>query len=137
MGDTAGVCAVVTAWATSAAMRDHGLHLPYATPRPPYLVSGTLALLTNAPSTGRMARTGRRHPAQIEVGRRARARREELGLSQMALAERIGLHFTFVSEVERGERNLSLSSLLRLAEGLDMNPATLVDGVRWSSDSRQ
>lgn len=49
----------------------------------------------------------------------------------MALAEVIGLHFTFVSSVERGERNLSLSSLLRLAEGLQMNPAELVDGLRW------
>lgn len=78
-----------------------------------------------------MGRTGRRHPAQVEVGRRARARREALGLSQMAVAERIGLHFTFVSEVERGERNLSLSSLLRLAEGLEMNPAELVDGLGW------
>jgi transcriptional regulator with XRE-family HTH domain len=67
----------------------------------------------------------------MELGRRARERRTELGLSQMALAERIGLHFTFVSSVERGERNLSLSSLLRLAEGLDMNPADLVEDLRW------
>jgi transcriptional regulator with XRE-family HTH domain len=50
----------------------------------------------------------------------------------MVLAERIGLHFTFVSEVERGERNLSLSSLLRLSEGLGVNPALLVDGLRWT-----
>ena len=49
----------------------------------------------------------------------------------MALADRIGLHFTFVSEVERGGRNLSLSSLLRLAQGLEMNPGELVDGLRW------
>jgi transcriptional regulator with XRE-family HTH domain len=49
----------------------------------------------------------------------------------MALADRIGLHFTFVSEVESGGRNLSLSSLLRLAEGLEMNPGELVDGLRW------
>jgi transcriptional regulator with XRE-family HTH domain len=52
----------------------------------------------------------------------------------MTLAERIGLHFTFVSSVERGERNLSLSSLLRLAEGLEVNPAKLVDGLRWTQD---
>jgi transcriptional regulator with XRE-family HTH domain len=53
----------------------------------------------------------------------------------MALAERIGLHFTFVSSVERGERNLSLSSLLRLAEGLEVNPAVLVDELTWSERS--
>ncbi len=46
----------------------------------------------------------------------------------MALLERIGLHLTFVRSVARGERNLSLSSLLRLAQGLKLNPADLVDG---------
>jgi transcriptional regulator with XRE-family HTH domain len=51
----------------------------------------------------------------------------------MELADRIGLHFTFVSEVERGGRNLSLSSLLRLADGLEANPADLVDGLRWEA----
>lgn len=74
-----------------------------------------------------MGRTGRQHPAQTTLGVRARARREELGLSHMALADRIGLHFT-----ERGERNLSPSSLLRLAEGLEINPAVLVDELTWS-----
>jgi len=67
----------------------------------------------------------------VELGKRARAKREALGISQMELARRIGLHFTFVSEVERGGRNLSLSSLLRLAEGLGVNPAELVDGLKW------
>lgn len=42
-------------------------------------------------------------------------------------------HFTFVSEVERGERNLSLSSLLRLAEGLDVDPGELVSGLHWET----
>ena len=55
-----------------------------------------------------------------------------MGLSQMALAERIGLRFTFVSEVERGTRNLSLASILRLSEGLDVNPAELVRGLKRS-----
>ena len=76
-----------------------------------------------------MGRTSKRLPAQTELGRRVRERRLELGLSQMALSEVIGLHFTFVSSVERGERNLSLKSLLKLAEGLTVNPADLVDGL--------
>jgi transcriptional regulator with XRE-family HTH domain len=80
-----------------------------------------------------MPRTRNRHPAQTALGERARARRIELGLSQMALADRIGLHFTFVGSVERGERNLSLSSLLRLADGLDIDPGELVTGLRWDS----
>jgi transcriptional regulator with XRE-family HTH domain len=48
----------------------------------------------------------------------------------MALAERIGLHFTFVSSVERGERNLSLASLLALADGLDADLGELLSGLR-------
>jgi transcriptional regulator with XRE-family HTH domain len=60
-----------------------------------------------------------------------RARREELGISQVTLGNQIGLHFTFVSEVERGLRNLSLRSLLILAEGLEIDPAKLVKGLVW------
>jgi len=52
----------------------------------------------------------------------------------MALADRIGLHFTLVSSVERGERNLSLTSVLRVAHGLDVDPATLVRGLRWEPE---
>lgn len=81
-----------------------------------------------------MGRTSRRTAAQTELGRRARERRLALGLSQMALAERVGLHFTFVSSVERGERNLSLASLLRLAEGLEVDPSELVFGLRPSQE---
>lgn len=50
----------------------------------------------------------------------------------MALADLVGLHFSFVSEVERGEPNLSLSSLLRLAEALGVDPGKLVAGLRWT-----
>jgi len=67
----------------------------------------------------------------VEMGDRVRARRTAMGISQMELARRIGLHFTFVSESERGLRNLSMSSLLRLAEGLEMDPGDLVEGLVW------
>jgi transcriptional regulator with XRE-family HTH domain len=77
-----------------------------------------------------MARTTRRLPEALEFGRRVRARRERLGLSQMALAEEVGLHFTYVSSVERGERNVSLQNIVRLAEGLGIDPGTLVRGLR-------
>lgn len=82
-----------------------------------------------------MGRSVKRYPAQTEFGHRVRSRRLELGWSQMDLAERIGLHFTFVSSVERGERNVSLQSLLRLADGLDLNASVLVDDLHWSQPS--
>ncbi len=63
------------------------------------------------------------------LGERIRARREELGLSQEALADRCGVHWTFLGQVERGRRNLSLHNLLKLAAGLKVDPGELVRGL--------
>lgn len=79
-----------------------------------------------------MGRSSKRHPAQTLLAQRIREHRESLGLSQMALAERCGMHFTFVSSIERGQRNMSVSTLLRLAEGLEVDPAELVRGLVWT-----
>ena len=77
-----------------------------------------------------MGRTTRRLPEAVEFGRRLRARREKLGWSQMALADEVGLHFTYVSSVERGERNISLQNIVRLAAALGADPAVLVKGLK-------
>lgn len=69
-------------------------------------------------------------PVVAEFGARLRAHRTAAGLSQMELAERAGMHFTFVSSVERGLRNPTLTTILSLAEGLGINPAVLLDGLR-------
>jgi transcriptional regulator with XRE-family HTH domain len=68
-------------------------------------------------------------PATRVLGERVRARREALGLSQEALAARSGVHWTFLGQVERGRRNLNLHNLLKVAAGLDMDPAELVQGL--------
>jgi transcriptional regulator with XRE-family HTH domain len=67
--------------------------------------------------------------ALLTFGDRVRTRRHELDLSQEALADRAGLHWTFVGQVERGQRNLSLHNLLKLAEALEIDPAELVAGL--------
>lgn len=51
--------------------------------------------------------------------------RGQLGLSQEQLAERAGLHRTYISDVERGARNLSLESISKLAMALDISVSTL------------
>jgi transcriptional regulator with XRE-family HTH domain len=63
------------------------------------------------------------------LGDRVRTCRRELGLSQQDLAERASLHWTFVGQVERGQRNLSLNNLLKLARALDVDPGVLVTGL--------
>lgn len=67
----------------------------------------------------------RDHPALRELGRRARERRVELGLSQEALAERAGLHRTYISSLEQGHRNIATLNLVRLAHALDVDPGDL------------
>jgi transcriptional regulator with XRE-family HTH domain len=68
-------------------------------------------------------------PATAAFGERVRQQRMKLGLSQEAAAERCGVHWTFLGQVERGRRNLSLHNILKLAAGLDVDPADLVRGL--------
>lgn len=62
------------------------------------------------------------------VGRNIRRLRRERGLSQEDLAAEIGVHRTYMGGVERGERNLTLRSLERLAERLGVSPLSLLEG---------
>jgi transcriptional regulator with XRE-family HTH domain len=64
------------------------------------------------------------------LGARVREHRNAMGLSQEALGHASGLHWTFVGQVERGTRNLSLHNLLRLAAALDVDAGKLVTGLR-------
>ncbi len=59
--------------------------------------------------------------------RRLRARR---GLSQEALADRAGIHRTYVGSVERGERNISIDNICRLAWALGADVRALLAPVR-------
>ena len=57
---------------------------------------------------------------------RLRERRLALGLSQEGLAEMADLHRTYVGSVERGERNISLVNVERLAKALDLTVCQLL-----------
>ena len=60
------------------------------------------------------------------AGANIRAYRLERGVSQEALADVLGVHRTYMGGVERGERNLTLRSLERLAERMGVDPVTLL-----------
>src|SRR3954467_14114475 len=52
-------------------------------------------------------------------GTAVRSRRKRLGFSQEELAGRAGLHRTYIADIERGARNLSLANIEKLAKALD------------------
>lgn len=67
---------------------------------------------------------------QIVVGQNLRRLRAQMGFSQESFGEHVGWHRTFVGAVERGERNLTLRTVERLAGQLDVHPlALLFDGA--------
>ena len=56
---------------------------------------------------------------QKVVGRNLRRYRKERGLSQEKFADLVGVHRTYMGGLERGERNLTLRSVEKIAEALD------------------
>jgi len=62
-------------------------------------------------------------------GRAVRKRREKLGVSQEAFADLCGLHRTYMGGIERGERNVSLVNLERIARGFKVSLSELLRGV--------
>jgi transcriptional regulator with XRE-family HTH domain len=67
-----------------------------------------------------------RSPAHAAFGEAIRQRRGELGLSQEALAEACDLDRTYISGIERGNRNPSLTNILKIAAALNTRPADLL-----------
>jgi transcriptional regulator with XRE-family HTH domain len=65
-------------------------------------------------------------PIAPRVGRVIRKYRESARLSQEELAERSGLHRTYISLVERGRRNITVDALNQIAEALAVYPSKLM-----------
>jgi transcriptional regulator with XRE-family HTH domain len=62
-------------------------------------------------------------------GRAVRKRRERLGISQEEFADLCGLHRTYMGGIERGERNISLANIEKIARALRIALSELLQGV--------
>jgi transcriptional regulator with XRE-family HTH domain len=60
------------------------------------------------------------------LGENLRAYRQARGLSQEAFADVLGVHRTYMGSVERGERNVTLRTLERIAERIGKEPLSLL-----------
>jgi transcriptional regulator with XRE-family HTH domain len=63
---------------------------------------------------------------QHTLGDNLRTYRQARGLSQEAFADELGVHRTYMGGIERGERNLTLKSLERIASRIDLDPLALL-----------
>jgi len=61
------------------------------------------------------------------LGRNVRRLREERGWSQEDYADRAGIHRTYVSDIERGKRNPTVTVVEKLAKPLEVEPGRLLD----------
>jgi transcriptional regulator with XRE-family HTH domain len=63
---------------------------------------------------------------QRTIGHNLRAYRQARELSQEAFAEKLGVHRTYMGGIERGERNLTLRSVERIAARIEVDPLSLL-----------
>jgi len=63
----------------------------------------------------------------VEFGRRVKRLRGHMGISQEQFAFKCHLHRTYISDIERGVRNVSLENLEKIARSFDMSVSKLLD----------
>ena len=66
----------------------------------------------------------------VMLGENIRARRRANGLTQRELAERAKLHRTYIADLERGARNVSILNVVRVARALGISVPQLCEGMR-------
>jgi transcriptional regulator with XRE-family HTH domain len=63
------------------------------------------------------------------LGENIRTHRRNAGLSQEKLAEKSDLHHNYIGDIERGEENVSVDALMRIATALKVSLSDLVSGI--------
>lgn len=75
------------------------------------------------------------------IGERIRTLRKEKGYTQESLSEKSGIHVTYISDIERGERNISMETLEKVISALEVNPVEVfriegIEGIEERSDKK-
>lgn len=65
----------------------------------------------------------------IDFGNRIRKLRKDRNLSQEELSFKANLHRTYIGMIERGEKNITLLNIEKIAKALDINIKDLFDGI--------
>jgi transcriptional regulator with XRE-family HTH domain len=78
------------------------------------------------PRLGRLAEETAPDPIDIEVGERLRFYRKQVGFTQSALGEAIGVTFQQIQKYERGANRISASALVKISRALGLSAATLL-----------
>jgi transcriptional regulator with XRE-family HTH domain len=66
---------------------------------------------------------------QVVLGRALQALRDHAGVTQEEMADRLGIHSTYVSQVERGRRGVRWHTVLRFLDALGSNLHQLADAI--------
>jgi transcriptional regulator with XRE-family HTH domain len=68
-------------------------------------------------------------PSLVAIGEAIRRRRLRLGMSQEGLALEVGLDRSYLGGIERGEHNIALVNIVRIAQSLGISAAKLLDSA--------
>ncbi len=71
----------------------------------------------------------KRNPVLAAFGQNVRKQRDARHFTQEVLAERAELDRTYISDIERGRRNLGIENVVRLAKALGISPAKLMEDM--------
>ena len=72
---------------------------------------------------------------RVALGERIRALRKAAGFSQESFADRVGIHRTYGGELERGEANVTLENLVKVASALGITLSDLFHGVEKRAET--
>ena len=70
-----------------------------------------------------------KNPFLLSFGKRIRELRESIGLSQEKFSFHVGVHRTYIGMIERGEKNITLTNIQKIAKALNISISQLFNGI--------